>query len=89
MNVVLTKGCCFGSLTVDGEEEIWLPEEKKTEIKQRICEWICSDKVSLNELLRVLVEHYHDEYDCDSEPCECCCNYTETFKWEMKEHKEE
>ena len=83
MNIELTKGCIYGSLTIDNKEEINLLDKERAEIKKSICKWICREDVSLNELLRVLIEHYHDEYKCDDEPCECCGDYVETYKWNI------
>ena len=83
MNIELTKGCVYGSITIDDKEEINLSDKERAKIKEHICKWICREDVSLNELLRVLVSHYHDEYKCDDEPCECCGDYVETYKWNI------
>lgn len=83
MNLKLTRGCICDSLTVDGVEEIHLTDEQRAEAKKRIAEWLLREDVSLNELLVPVTEHFHDEYECDDEPCEYCGDYVETYKLEI------
>lgn len=71
------------SLTVDGTEEIYLSEDKRLEVKKQIGKWVLESDVSLNKLLALLLEHFHDEYDCSDEPCECCGDFVETYKLEI------
>lgn len=82
MNIEYTRGCTALSLTADGTEEVDMTDEQRTEVKQKICEWIMKE-ADLNELLHLLVKHYSDEYECGDEPCECCGDYVETYKWRI------
>lgn len=84
MQIELTRGCISGSLTVDGTEEIHLTDEQRMEIKKRIGEWLCSSKISLNELLVLLAENFYDDYESDDEPCECCGDFAETYKLKIE-----
>lgn len=79
----LTRGCMANSLTVDGTEEIYLSEDKRLEVKKQIGKWILKSDISLNNLLVLLLEHFHDEYDCSDEPCECCGDFIETYKLDI------
>lgn len=83
MDIELIKGCVYGHLTIDDELEIEMTDEQRREIKKKICEWILNEETSLNTLLITLIDRYHDSYECDSEPCECCGDYVETFKWKL------
>jgi hypothetical protein len=83
MDIELTRGCVYGHLTIDDKLEIEMTDEQRREIKKKICEWILNEETSLNTLLRALIDHYHDSYECDSEPCECCGDYVETYKWKL------
>lgn len=82
MNIEYTRGCTAWSLTADGTEEVDMTDEQRTEVKQKICEWIMKE-ADLNELLHLLTEHYSDEYECGDKPCEYCGDYVETYKWKI------
>lgn len=83
MEMEYTRGCMAGRLTVDGTDVIGLTEEQRKEVRNKIAEWICSGQESLYELLIFLIERNYDDYKCDSDPCECCGDYVETYKWRI------
>lgn len=82
MNIEYTRGCMAWSLTADGTEEVDMTDEQRTEVKKKICEWIMKYP-DLNGLLRLLTKECYDKYECDNEPCECCGDYVETYKWRI------
>lgn len=82
MEMEYTRGCMAWSLTADGTEEVDMTDEQRTAVKKKICEWIMKE-ADLNELMQLLIEHYSDEYESDSEKCECCGDYVETYKWKI------
>ena len=79
MEMEYTRGCMAWSLTADGTEEVDMTDEQRTAVKKKTCEWIMKE-ADLNEQMQLLIEHYSDEYVSDSEPCECCGDYVETYK---------
>lgn len=83
MEIELTKGCVYDGLTIDNKEVVTLTDKESAEIKESICKWICREDVSLYSLIRTLIIRYHDDYECDDEPCECCGDYVETYKWSI------
>lgn len=83
MEIEFTRGCVCGSICIDGKEERNLTDKEREKVKKRICEWICREDEPLSTVLMLFAEHFHDEYKCDDEPCECCGDYVETYKWSI------
>ncbi|MBP3732214.1 MAG: hypothetical protein J6I84_03105 [Bacilli bacterium] len=80
MKLELTRGCICDSLTVDDEEEIDLTDDVRKEVLRKIFEALRPE--DLNYVLQELIPCF-GEYECDPEPCECCGDFVETYKWEI------
>ena len=76
----MVRGCIHDSLRVDGKEEIYLTDEERQEVLNKILEHLKPN--DLNLVLQDLVEIF-GEYECDDEPCETCGDYVETYTWEI------
>lgn len=93
MKFELTEGCMAWGFEADGEpvENMSTQELKDTILK-------IADKISKmdvntsqdtlefnNKAYRVIHEmvyNFYDDYECSSEPCECCGDWVETYKLE-------
>lgn len=77
MEIKMTTGCLYESLTIDGTEEINLSEEKRKEALEKVLTVIKSE--DLNELLYWLVPKYAQDYECSETACDCCGDYVDTY----------
>jgi len=78
MELVLTKGCVAGSLTVDDIEEYEMTDEQRKETLMKIFNHLKPE--DLNYVLQLMIP-YFGEYESDGIPCECCGDIIETYKW--------
>lgn len=84
MNLKMTCGCICDSLTIDGKEEIDLNDIERKEIINKVCEHLKKiEPQHLNELLQVFLVKM-GEYSCSGQVCECCGDFIETYKLEIK-----
>ena len=82
MKLELTRGCICDSMTVDGVEEIDLTTEERRRTINKICKWLEENSDSqLNYVLQELIPMMAQDYEYDSEPCECCGDYVEHYTW--------
>ena len=80
MKLEMVRGCICDSLTVDGEEEYTLSDDKREEVLDCICSRLYPK--DLNRFLQWYIQEY-GEYDCDDKPCECCGDYVQTWTVEL------
>lgn len=73
-------GCTAFSLSVDGEEEVNLTDEKRKEVLKKIFEALKTE--DLNFVLQELIPIF-GEYESDGIPCECCGDIVETYTWNI------
>lgn len=93
MTFELTEGCLAWDFEADGKR---VENMSTQELKDAILK--IADKISKmgvntpqdtlefnNKAYRVvheMVYNFYDEYECSSEPCECCGDWVETYKLE-------
>ena len=82
MKLKLVRGCICGSLTADDIEEIHMTDKERSEVCNKIGDWIKENPDQLNYVMQALIPELGD-YKCDSEPCECCGDFVETYTWEI------
>ena len=80
MKLKLVRGCVYGSMTVDGTEEIRLSDKERQEVLNKIFEHLKPE--DLNYVLQSLIEIF-GTYTCDEEACECCGDIVEEWTWEI------
>lgn len=84
MNIKMVRGCICDSLTIDGKEEINLNDRERVEIIKKVSRHLMKlEARHLNELLQFLLEKM-GEYSCSGQACECCGDFIETYKLEIK-----
>lgn len=85
MKIELIRGCTCDGLYIDDKSVRELTDNERKEIKKKICKWIMSDDAHLGALLHILTKHFFNKYQCSDTPCECCGDFIETYKLEIKE----
>lgn len=58
MKLLYSYGCTANELSVDGESEIYLTDDKRREVLERIFKWYYDHPEELNPLLADFVERY-------------------------------
>lgn len=82
MILELVKGCVCGSLSADGIEEFEMTDEQRKEVIKKISDWLLENPDQLNYAMQALIPKFGD-YECDSEPCELCGDFVETYTWNI------
>ena len=81
MEVIMTQGCIYNSLTVNGKSEIRLTDKERRKVIRRLNKaWKPED---LNYLLQLYIELHPDSIDASDKPCECCGDTIVTYKAEI------
>lgn len=94
MKFELTEGCLAWGFEADGERVENMSTQELKDAILKIADKISKMDVNTpqdtlefnNKAYRVvheMVYNFYDDYECSSEPCECCGDWVETYKLEV------
>lgn len=94
MKFELTEGCMAWGFEVDGKPVENMSTQELKDAILKIADKISKIDVNTsqdtlefnNKAYRVvheMVYNFYDDYECSSEPCECCGDWVETYKLEV------
>lgn len=79
LDMVYSSGCINSELSVNGINEIDMTDEQRRVVMERMMSYYMEHLESLNNLMVYFLETEYQDYDSFG-PCECCGDYTTTFK---------
>ena len=85
MEIELTRGCISDSMTIDDISEVSMTDEQRKVYWDKICDFMKKNpKLSeFNYFLQWFIPAY-GEYECNDQPCDCCGDYVEKFRYDCK-----
>lgn len=84
MQILMQRGCINDCLEIDNISEIDMTEEQRNDYFNKIIKELpnLDPHCWFNMFLQWFIQTY-GEYDCSDKPCECCGDYTETYKLDI------
>lgn len=84
MQILMQRGYINDCLEIDNISEIDMTEEQRNDYFNKIIKELpeLDPYCWFNMFLQWFILTY-GEYDCSDEPCECCGDYTETYKLDI------